>query len=88
MGCMMLSFENNNQSITKKSQLKILSFFTDHPKSVGETYIQHFFVAFRFSLKLFMTSIAALIHAFLPALFKKTASRQIKNMYREMTSRK
>jgi hypothetical protein len=35
-----------------------------------------------------MTSIAALIHAFLPALFKKTASRQIKNMYREMTSRK
>ena len=84
----MQSFENNNQIITKKSQLKIVSFFTEHPESVGETYIQHFSVAIRFSLKLFISSIAALIHAFIPALFKKTASTLIKNMYREMTSRK
>ena len=84
----MRSFENNNQIITKKLQLKIVRFFTEHPESVGETYIQHFSVAIRFSLKLFISSIAALIHAFIPALFKKTASTLIKNMYREVTSRK
>ena len=71
----MRSFENNNQIITKKLQLKIVRFFTEHPESVGETYIQHFFVAIRFSLKLFISSIAALIHAFIPALFKKQQVR-------------
>ena len=78
----------NNERKTKKSLFYLMNFFTEHPESVGETYLEHFFVAIRFSFKLFLSSIAALIHAFIPALFKKTASTQIKKMYGQMTSRK
>jgi len=79
---------NNERKTQKKSLFYLMNFFTEHPESVGETYLEHFFVAIRFSFKLFLSSIAALIHAFIPALFKKTASRQIKKMYGQMTSRK
>ena len=79
---------NNERKTQKKSLFYLMNFFTEHPESVGETYLEHFFVAIRFSCKLFLSSIAALIHAFIPALFKKTASTQIKKMYRQMTSRK
>ena len=79
---------NNERKTKKKSLFYLMNFFTEHPGSVGETYFEHFFVAIRFSCKLFLSSIAALIHAFIPALFKKTASTHIKKMYGQMTSRK
>lgn len=79
---------NNDSKTQKRSLFYLMNFFTEHPESVGETYFEHFFVAIRFSCKLFLSSIAALIHAFIPALFKKTANTQIKKMYRQMTSRK
>jgi len=79
---------NNDSKTQKRSIFYLMNFFTEHPESVGETYFEHFFVAIRFSCKLFLSSIAALIHAFIPALFKKTASTQIKKMYGQMTSRK
>ena len=50
------------------------SMFVAHPESVGESYGQHFGVAFGFALALFGAGLAALIHAFIPALFEKTAS--------------
>ena len=79
---------NNDSKTQKRSIFYLMNFFTEHPESVGETYFEHFFVAIRFSCKLFLSSIAALIHAFIPALFKKTASTQIKEMYGQMTTRK
>ena len=79
---------NNDRKTQKRSLFYLMNFFTEHPESVGETYLEHFFVAIRFSCKLFLSSIAALIHAFIPALFKKTASKQIKKMHRQITSRK
>ena len=57
------------QSITK--------LFTSHPASVNETYGQHFLFALNFSLTLF----AALIHALLPFVFEKTASRLVVRLY-------
>ncbi len=61
--------------------------FTHHPDAVGESYGQHFGVAFGYSLRLFGAAFAALVHAFLPFLFEKTASTAIKAMHAEMTNR-
>ena len=45
---------------------KIYSLFTKHPRSVGETYIEHFVVATRLSFKLSIASMMQLMHAFFP----------------------
>ena len=54
--------------------------FLDHPSSVDETYAQHARFAAGFSLKLFGAAFAAAIHAVIPCLFEKTASRMIADM--------
>ena len=49
--------------------------FTDHPREVGETYLEHGAFACRYGLKMTLGGIAALIHGFFPFLFQKTGSR-------------
>lgn len=61
--------------------------FTRHPEAVGESFGAHFLVALSYSGKLFAAAFAALVHAFLPFLFEKTASNAIKRMYADMTRR-
>lgn len=61
--------------------------FTRHPEAVGESYGAHFGVALSYSGRLFLAAGAALVHAFLPFLFEKTASNAIKSMYADMTRR-
>lgn len=61
--------------------------FLDHPKSVDETYLEHARFAGKFSLKLFGAGFAALIHALIPAMFDKTASRMIAEMYAKTHNR-
>ena len=61
--------------------------FTEHPASVDETYLQHLCFAMTFSLKLFGAGLAALVHAFLPFLFEKTASDAIRKMYARIENR-
>ena len=55
--------------------------FLTHPRSVDESYVEHAIFAGRFSLWLFLAAGAALIHAIIPALFEKTASRIIADLY-------
>lgn len=55
--------------------------FIDHPRQVRETYFQHFLFAMRFSIMLIVAAIAALIHAFVPALFEKTASSIVADLF-------
>jgi hypothetical protein len=43
-----------------------MKLFTEHPNSVGETYLQHYLVAVKLSLRLSMASLAQLVHAVLP----------------------
>ena len=61
--------------------------FVEHPASVGETFVEHFLFALKFSLLLFCAAMAAFIHAFIPALFEKTASQIIRNMVAKMDAR-
>ena len=61
--------------------------FLDHPRSVDETYLQHGAFAGKFSLQLFAAGFCALVHAVVPCLFEKTASRMIARMYAKTHNR-
>ena len=60
------------------------TFFTDHPRSVGETYLEHAGQATRFGLRLVGSGLACLIHAFVPGLCRTTGSDAIERLHREM----
>ena len=66
---------------------RVARLFTDHPASVDESYGEHLLFALRFSLKLFGAACAALIHALLPFLFEKTASRMVAELYQRTHNR-
>ena len=61
--------------------------FAEHPRSVGESYAEHFALAFRFGLTMLAGGLACLVHALLPALFERTGSTAIKRLYAEMVAR-
>ncbi len=61
--------------------------FLDHPRSVNESYFEHFLFAMRFSILLFCAAFAALVHALLPFLFEKTAGELIKSLSQKMQER-
>ena len=67
--------------------LRFVRAFTAHPATVGESYLQHFCFALRFSLRLFAAAGAALIHALVPACFETTASDLIKRMHDDLSQR-
>ena len=45
---------------------KIIKLFTDHPNSLGESYLQHFKVAFTLGVKGFVFGAVQVFHAFFP----------------------
>lgn len=63
-----------------------MRFFTEHPRSVGESYAEHCGVATRFGLAMIGGGIACLIHGLLPAFFKRTGSDTIRRLHAEMVN--
>lgn len=61
--------------------------FLTHPRSVDESYAAHAVFAGGFALRLFLAAGAALVHAVIPCLFEKTASRMIAEMYAKTHNR-
>ena len=61
--------------------------FVEHPSSVDETYFEHMRFAAWFAARLLMAGGAALIHAIVPCLFEKTASRMVGEMHARLTKR-
>lgn len=61
--------------------------FLEHPAKVDETFLEHMAFAGKFSAKLFMAGGAALVHAFVPCLFEKTASTIIAELYAKTSNR-
>ncbi|HXF79730.1 MAG TPA: DUF6356 family protein [Usitatibacter sp.] len=49
--------------------------FTDHPGSVGESYLEHGLFACRYGAKMTAGGVAALLHGIFPFLFQTTGSR-------------
>jgi hypothetical protein len=57
-------------------------FFLSHPRSVGESYAEHFGIASRFGLTMLAGGFAVLVHGFFPALFTTTGSDTVKRLHR------
>ena len=58
--------------------------FTEHPRSVDETYFEHMAAALGFAVRLSLAALACLVHAFLPFLFVKTGSTIIDGLHDRM----
>lgn len=65
----------------------IARLFLHHPRSVDESYLEHFLFAAKFAAQLFAAGGAAALHALIPGLFEKTASQMIKRMHDQLSSR-
>jgi len=61
--------------------------FADHPREVGESYLQHMGHAFGFGFKLLRLSGAAFLHGVVPGLCKTTVSDEVRCMARDMGGR-
>jgi hypothetical protein len=66
----------------RRKPVMLSKLFLDHPRSVEESYFEHALFAGRFALWLF-----ALVHALIPCVFEKTASRMIAQMYAKTQNR-
>ncbi|MFN3664081.1 DUF6356 family protein [Yoonia sp.] len=71
---------------TTRSNL-VATIFLDHPASVNESYFAHMRFAFGFAFWLGVASLAALVHALIPALCETTASRILKRLHARIMSR-
>ena len=60
--------------------------FLSHPRSVNESYLEHQACAMRFSVSLMGAGLACFVHALVPALFERTASRAIERLHGEMVT--
>lgn len=60
--------------------------FTDHPASVGETYVEHLGMAGGFGFRMILGGLACLVHGLLPFLFTKTGSRVITDLHGRMVT--
>ena len=64
--------------------MAIARLFTQHPASVGETYLQHLRTALGFGFRMLIAGLACVVHALLPCLFECTASRCIGQLHDRM----
>lgn len=62
--------------------------FTDHPRSVGEDYLEHAGVAARFGGTMIAAGLACLAHAAVPALFPRTGSDTVRRLHDGLSRRR
>ena len=58
--------------------------FTEHPRSIGETYREHQRHAFAFGGTMVLAGLACILHGLLPTIFTTTGSRAITRLYERM----
>ncbi|HEY4115173.1 MAG TPA: DUF6356 family protein [Rhizomicrobium sp.] len=62
----------------------LVGLFSDHPRSVGETYIEHMGSAFSFGWRMLVAGVACLLHGLFPFLFVKTGSTTVRHLHDRM----
>jgi hypothetical protein len=58
--------------------------FTEHPRSVGETYLQHLHSAWSFSASMIGGGLACFVHGLFPFLCTSTGSSAIRRLHERM----
>lgn len=61
---------------------------TEHPASVGETYLEHMAHASGFGLSMILAGIACLVHALIPGWFVSTGSSTIRRLHDRMVAQR
>ena len=61
--------------------------FLNQPRAVEESYGEHAIFAGRFAAQLFIAAVCALIHALIPGVFEKTASKIVARLYAQTAGR-
>jgi hypothetical protein len=61
-----------------------LKLFTEHPASVGETYLGHCRSALGFGATMVIAGVACILHAFFPFAFIQTGSNAIRRLHDRM----
>ena len=64
----------------------MLHAFTDHPESVGETYVEHMGSAWGFAGTMAVGALACLLHGIFPFAFQKAGSRRIVELHQRMVT--
>jgi hypothetical protein len=62
--------------------------FTDHPRSVGESYAEHFAFAAGVGRLMLAGGLACLVHAIAPFLFMRTGSRCLAEIQARMEAKR
>ena len=62
----------------------MIRLFTDHPHSVGESYLEHLCFATTFGGRMLKGGLACVAHGLLPFLFTTTGSRTVLALYDRM----
>ncbi|HEY1071880.1 DUF6356 family protein [Brevundimonas sp.] len=60
--------------------------FTEHPKSVGETYFEHMGMAASFGAAMFIGAAACFVHALIPGLCVRTGSGVVTDLHHRMVT--
>ncbi|QLC23907.1 hypothetical protein HFP57_01905 [Parasphingopyxis algicola] len=61
-----------------------MKLFTNHPNSVGESYLEHMGMAFGFGFRLIWSGIACILHGLFPFLFVSTGSKTVGDLHDRM----
>jgi hypothetical protein len=61
--------------------------FLDHPREVGESYVEHFVASAGYGLRVLKVAGFCFVHALVPGLYKTKASDTIRRMASELGGR-
>ncbi len=62
--------------------------FLDHPRTVGESYWEHFGVASRFGREMVSGGVKAIVHAAFPTVYETAASDTIRKLHLIMVEKR
>ena len=66
----------------------MIKWFTEHPATIGETYVSHLFKATAFGVRMLIAGIACILHGLFPFLCVTTGSDAMKSLHDEMSARR
>jgi hypothetical protein len=62
-------------------EFDMLKLFTEHPATVGESYLEHLIFAAMFGCRMLAGGVVCCIHGALPFLFVRTGSRIVLDLH-------
>ena len=66
----------------------MIRLFTDHPASVGESYLEHFGVASRFGWRLTRGGLGCMLHAVLPFACRTSGSDTVRELHDQLVAKR